>query len=98
MELVEKNIGKERLDVVIHKQRPDLSRSLIQSWIKNGFVVIDGKVVTKPGLLVDQDVAFTLHLDQPEFVSRAGAKLHQALQEFKIDVTGLTVLDVGLST
>jgi len=98
MGLVENQQNKERLDVVIHKQRPDLSRSLIQVWIKSGFVAIADKIITKPGLLVDQDVAFTLHLDQPEFVSRSGAKLNQALHHFKLDVTGLTVLDVGLST
>jgi len=98
MEIVEKQATRERLDVVIHKKRPDLSRSLIQSWIKNGMVTIAGKIITKPGLLVDQDVDFVLQLDQPEYVSRSGAKLHQALQEFQIDVSGLTVLDVGLST
>ena len=98
LETVEKQSTRERLDVVIHKRRPDLSRSLIQSWIKTGLVAISGKVITKPGQLVDQAVAFTLQLDQPEYVSRSGAKLHQALQQFELDVTGLTVLDVGLST
>lgn len=98
MELLENQVSRERLDVVIHKQRPDLSRSLIQSWIKNGMVTIAGKVIIKPGQLVDQAVAFTLQLDQPEYVSRSGAKLNQALQAFNVDVAGLTALDVGLST
>lgn len=87
-----------RLDVVIHNRRPDLSRSLIQSWIKSGQVSIAGKVVTRPGVLVEEDVEFVLQQDQPKFVSRSGAKLEQGLHDFKIDVTGLTVLDVGLST
>ncbi len=98
MDFLKKTDTHKRLDVVIHEQRPDLSRSLIQSWIKKGFVMIDGKVVTKNGMLVPCDVQFTLHLDQPEFVSRSGAKLQQALQEFSIDVRGLNALDVGLST
>ena len=98
MELLKKTDTHKRLDVVIHERRPDLSRSLIQSWIQQGFVMIDGKVVTKNGMLVEPDVEFTLHLEQPEYVSRSGAKLKQALQEFSIDVTGLTALDVGLST
>jgi len=89
---------RKRLDVVIHTRRPDLSRSLIQSWIKQGFVMIDGKVVKKNGMLVYPNVEFTLEMDQPEYVSRSGAKLKQALQEFEIDVTGLTAIDVGLST
>ena len=98
MDFVKKTDTHKRLDVVIHEQRPDLSRSLIQSWISQGFVMIDGKVITKNGMLVSPDVQFTLHLEQPEYVSRSGAKLKQALQEFSIDVTGLTALDVGLST
>ena len=98
VEAPEPQSNKERLDVVIQKRRPDLSRSLIQSWIKNGLVSIAGKVITKSGQLVDRDVAFALHLDQPEYVSRSGAKLNQALNHFELDVTGLTVLDVGLST
>ena len=88
----------KRLDVVIHEQRPDLSRSLIQSWIKQGFVTIEGQVVTKNSMLVPDDVQFKLQLEQPKFVSRSGAKLEQALQEFSLDVRGLTALDVGLST
>lgn len=92
----EKN--RKRLDIVIQQRRPDLSRSLIQSWIQQGFVMIAGQVVTKNGLLVDEDVDFTLQIDQPDYVSRSGAKLKQALQAFGIDVHGLTALDVGLST
>jgi 23S rRNA (cytidine1920-2'-O)/16S rRNA (cytidine1409-2'-O)-methyltransferase len=98
VEILKKQETKKRLDVVIHEQRPDLSRSLIQSWIQQGFVSIAGKVMTKNGLLVDSDIDFQLQIDQPEYVSRSGAKLKQALQEFAIDVTGLTALDVGLST
>ncbi len=98
MEFLNKLQTHKRLDVVIHERRPDLSRSLIQSWIKQGFVSIAGKVVTKNGLLVEPDVEFELQIEQPEYVSRSGAKLKQALQEFSIDVTGLTALDVGLST
>jgi 23S rRNA (cytidine1920-2'-O)/16S rRNA (cytidine1409-2'-O)-methyltransferase len=90
--------NKERVDVVIARQRPDLSRSLIQSWIKQGYVCIDGQLITKPGMLVEDDADITLTYDQPLYVSRSGAKLAQALQEFNIDVQGLHVLDVGLST
>jgi 23S rRNA (cytidine1920-2'-O)/16S rRNA (cytidine1409-2'-O)-methyltransferase len=37
-------------------------------------------------------------MDQHKFVSRGGFKLQAALDQFNIDVTGLTVLDVGSST
>jgi len=89
---------KKRLDILIQQQRPDLSRALIQSWIKEGLVSIAGKVMTRPGVLVEEGTVFELQQDNPKFVSRSGAKLEQALQEFTIDITGLTILDVGLST
>lgn len=90
--------NRKRLDVLIHERRPDLSRSLIQSWIKDGQVKVAGKIVTRPGFLVEIDIDFVLQQDQPKYVSRSGAKLEQALRQFSFDVTGLTVLDVGLST
>ncbi len=37
-------------------------------------------------------------MDDKKYVSRGGLKLEHALKEFDIDVTGLTVLDVGSST
>ena len=37
-------------------------------------------------------------MDEKKYVSRGGLKLEHALKEFDIDVTGLTVLDVGSST
>lgn len=91
-------LPRKRLDLVIQERRPDLTRTLIQSWIKAGQVSIDGHAVTKPGVLVEQDVEFVLQQQQPEYVSRSGKKLAQALTEFAIDVKGLTALDIGLST
>ena len=90
--------NKKRIDLLIQEQRPDLSRSLIQAWIKQGLVSVAGSVVSKPAMLVDEDVVITLQRQKPQYVSRSGAKLEQALQEFQIDVTGLVALDVGLST
>lgn len=87
-----------RLDLLVCTQRPDLSRSLVQSWIKQGFVQVDGIVVTKNSQLVLSTAQIVLQQDKPQFVSRSGAKLQQALQEFGIDITGLDALDVGLST
>lgn len=37
-------------------------------------------------------------MDEKKFVSRGGIKLEHALKTFNIDVSGLTVLDVGSST
>lgn len=37
-------------------------------------------------------------MDEKKFVSRGGLKLEKALESFGVDVTGMTVLDVGSST
>lgn len=39
-----------------------------------------------------------MEMSSDKFVSRGGEKLQAALEAFKFDVTGLTVLDVGSST
>jgi len=75
-----------------------LSRNKISSLIIQGKVTVDGKSVTKPGVLFDSDIPIECEIDEPKFVCRAGFKLEKALQEFNIDVTGMTVLDAGLST
>jgi len=62
-----------------------------------GEVSVNGQVVTKPGRLVSQDVNLQIAEKLP-YVSRGGIKLAFALDEFKLDVTSLVVMDVGAST
>jgi 23S rRNA (cytidine1920-2'-O)/16S rRNA (cytidine1409-2'-O)-methyltransferase len=62
-----------------------------------GQVIIGEHKVEKAGQLVDDSLEIRIKNDLP-FVSRGGLKLEKALDEFSIDVTGLTVLDVGAST
>lgn len=68
--------------------------------IMNGFVLVDGKTVTKPGQAVKIECAVMLSssYQPPKYVSRGGLKLEKALQTFNIDVTGRICLDVGAST
>jgi 23S rRNA (cytidine1920-2'-O)/16S rRNA (cytidine1409-2'-O)-methyltransferase len=51
----------------------------------------------KPGQLVPDDIELELR-DVPQFVSRGGIKLANALDGLAIDPTGRHVLDVGAST
>ena len=89
---------KKRLDQLIHEQQPQYSRQQIQSWIMQGKVMVDGKVVTKPGTMISADALLTYDIQEPKYVSRAGFKLEKALEHFGIDVTGLMVMDAGIST
>lgn len=89
---------KKRIDILIHDLHPAYSRQQIQSWIMQGKVLVDGRVITKPGMAVSAAAKLELVIQEPKFVSRAGYKLEKALDHFGIDVTGLTILDAGLST
>jgi len=89
---------KKRLDLLVQEQFPQHSRQQIQSWIMQGKVLVDGVPSTKPGSAISTDAVITLSVQQERFVGRAGYKLEKALDYFNVDVTGLTVLDAGIST
>ena len=62
-----------------------------------GEVTIAGKVTTKPGSLADENASLEIAEKLP-YVSRGGFKLAHALDEFKLNVTSLTAMDIGAST
>ncbi len=86
-----------RLDIFLVENKQFNSRSKAQSAINAGEVTVNGKTVTKPSFEVDGSESITVSTIN-RFVSRAGEKLSHALVEFGVDVTGLTVLDIGAST
>ena len=63
-----------------------------------GKVLVDGAVETKSGTQVLPEVEVELNDIEPKYVCRAGAKLEGALEGFGVDVTGVVVMDAGLST
>lgn len=88
----------ERLDITLVKRGLVESRERAQQLIKAGKVQLSGKVVTKPSLMVSEDDNCITLLDRLRYVGRGGVKLEAALQNFGLDVRGLTALDVGAST
>lgn len=89
---------KKRLDQLVLERYPDLSRTVCQSLIVQGKVSVDGRIVTKAGTLFSQDVQILTDTRTLAYVSRAGHKLAHALDVFAISVSGLVVLDAGIST
>jgi len=89
---------KKRLDQIVLERTPQYSRQQVQSWIMQGKIAVDGKVVTKPGTQVAIDVPLQMNIEEPKFVGRAGFKLEKALDAFGVDVRDYVVLDAGLST
>jgi 23S rRNA (cytidine1920-2'-O)/16S rRNA (cytidine1409-2'-O)-methyltransferase len=88
---------KIRLDLLLVARGMVESRSLAQRLVMAGQVRVNGEVVLKPSVNVDQ--AVEIHLDHgPKYVSRGGEKLEGALLAFNIQVRGLICADVGAST
>lgn len=90
--------SKKRLDQLLLEKESLVSRQRAQGMIMAGLVTVDGKRVDKPGHLVHPSAFIELTGPDHPYVSRGGIKLEAALREFSIDVTGLTLLDVGAST
>lgn len=88
---------RERLDVLLVARGLAESRSLAQRLIGAGEVLVDGRVVDKPGAQVPTTATLTLAA-RPRFVSRGGEKLDAALERFAIPVTGRIAADIGAST
>ena len=89
---------KSRLDALALELYPQYSRTLVQSWILQGKVLVDGLPVTKAGTAVSHDSEVTIVAEDPKYVCRAGHKLEAALDAFGFDVAGKVALDSGLST
>lgn len=87
-----------RFDKLVQEQFPQLSRNQVQSFILQGTITVNGKIITKPGTPTAPDALIELRHQQPKFVSRAGFKLEAALDHFNIDVTNLIAMDAGIST
>ena len=87
-----------RLDELTIERHPEHSRNVVQSWIAQGKVLVNGQPVTKAGTKVSPDVKVDIIAEQPKYVCRGGLKLEKALDEFEIDPDGLTALDAGLSS
>jgi len=78
----------ERLDIELVIRSIARSRSHAASLIDQSRVLVNGKVATKPAQKIS--VKDELSLTQgPDFVSRAGQKLDDALKEFDIAISGL---------
>jgi 23S rRNA (cytidine1920-2'-O)/16S rRNA (cytidine1409-2'-O)-methyltransferase len=88
---------KIRLDILLTQKGLTFSRQKAQALILAGQVVVNGEPALKPGQLTSLDSDISIREVFP-YVSRAGAKLEQALKAFKIKVQDKKALDIGAST
>lgn len=88
---------KVRIDTLVLEKGLAPSRAKAQALIMTGNVLVKGQVIDKAGREVDPESEITIKETLP-FVSRGGLKLSGFLDEEKIDVRGLTAIDIGSST
>ena len=92
---------RERIDKLLVDQGLVESRTRAQALIMAGAVLVNEQRVNKPSDLVDPTSELRIKgSDDPaqRYVGRGGVKLEAALKAFKVDVSGLSCLDVGAST
>lgn len=91
------DIARKRADTLLVERGVFASRARAQAAIEAGFVVADGKIVTKGSESVLVDVAIEAQPAHP-WVSRGGVKLAGALARYPIPIEDRVCLDVGAST
>jgi 23S rRNA (cytidine1920-2'-O)/16S rRNA (cytidine1409-2'-O)-methyltransferase len=90
---------KQRLDTLLAERGLFPSRSRAAASVMAGEVCLgpERRPARKPGELVGHDVQIELR-QQPQFVSRGGIKLDNALAACRVEVEARRALDVGSST
>lgn len=87
----------DRLDSLLVKKGLVSSRTRGIYEIKNGNVLVDGKVFTKPSTKFNEDVVIIIN-NKFDYVSKGALKLLKAIDTFNIDLKDKVMLDIGSST
>lgn len=86
-----------RLDNYLVENSLAQSRTKAQAIIKDGLVLVNGKVVTKSSFGVEEGMVVAVQ-EHKEYVSRAAWKLRNFFDEIGLCVKGCEALDIGSST
>jgi 23S rRNA (cytidine1920-2'-O)/16S rRNA (cytidine1409-2'-O)-methyltransferase len=89
---------KNRLDLLLLERKMASTRTKAQELIRNGKVLVNGKVTDHPGEKVSGDCVIELAEREHPYVSRGGVKMDGAIRVFSLSVAGRRALDVGQST
>jgi len=89
---------KKRLDQILVDRGLVESKAKGQALIMSGKVYSDTKRMDKAGQQVRDDISVEIKGQEHPWVSRGGLKLVKGLEQFELDVSGKTCLDVGAST
>jgi len=88
-----------RADVYLAAFGHTSSRKKAQDLIDEAAVRIDGVLIKKPSVLINEEVPHEVVIEEIfKYVSRGGMKLEAALNIFKVNVNHKKAVDVGAST
>jgi 23S rRNA (cytidine1920-2'-O)/16S rRNA (cytidine1409-2'-O)-methyltransferase len=90
-------MARKRLDALMTERGLFESRSRAAAAVMAGTVRVAGEPARKPGQLVGEHEEITIDRG-PDYVSRGGVKLANALDALGVVVAGRRALDVGAST
>jgi len=92
-------MGRVRLDALLAQRGVFPSRARAAAAVQAGDVLFlpERRRADKPGQLVAEDIELEVR-SGPEYVSRGGIKLANALDALGLDVEGRAALDIGAST
>lgn len=90
-------VARERLDVLLVGHRLFESRAQAQAAVLAGDVQVNGRLVDKPGTLIDTSSSLEV-AQRRRYASRGGDKLDHALTVLSVEVAGEEVCDLGSST
>ena len=89
---------KVRLDLYLAQKGFTESREKAKALIMSGIVYVNDQKELKAGRDVKVDDIVEVRGSTLKYVSRGGLKLEKAMQEFPIDLTDCTCMDIGAST
>ena len=89
--------SRKRLDVLLVERGFAGSPQKALAMILAGEVQVDGQRAEKVGMPVAEDAHIEIISRLQKFVSRGGAKLEGALEDFAIEPAGCVCLDIGAS-
>ena len=92
-----KTVSKRPLHEVLTSRGYCTDRKEAESLIMAGRVIAEGNRIDKPGQKVPENAQIRLK-GRLKYVGRGGFKLEGAISDFRVDLTGKTVLDAGAST
>ncbi len=89
---------EKRIDIALTDRGICKSRSRAKHLLKEGLVLKNGLICTKPSEMVSDDDTLELAGSDLPYVGKGGLKLQEALRRFPVSVKGRVCMDVGAST